>query len=208
MTGHKTYSIFGAGAAGLYTAWRLLQGTPRTQAGQKKQLAHGDVLELFDWGNYNFTGEDPQLREPGARVCTWHYQDDPDNSYVEVGGMRYRRWATGWSRPSSRAWASARTRFRSTSRIIHSSTCVRRTSISTIFRRIGLHHTTQAGTPPPGRRTTPLAFSRTSLRRRRRARSRANSGTTSSRTVASRWTRPRPRCSRRATACATSRTGI
>ena len=88
----KTYSIFGAGAAGLYTAWRLLDGEPRSKAGRKKQLARGDVLELFDWGNYDFTGENPELREPGARVCTWHYKDDPENSYLEVGGMRYSRW--------------------------------------------------------------------------------------------------------------------
>lgn len=43
----KTYSIFGAGAAGLYTAWRLLQGKA-TKAGQSKQLRKGDVLELYD----------------------------------------------------------------------------------------------------------------------------------------------------------------
>jgi len=88
----KTYSIFGAGAAGLYTAWRLLGGETRSEAGRKKQLARGDVLELFDWGNYDFTGENPELREPGARVCTWHYKDDPENAYLEVGGMRYSRW--------------------------------------------------------------------------------------------------------------------
>ena len=28
----KTYSIFGAGAVGLYTAWRLLDGKPQTKA--------------------------------------------------------------------------------------------------------------------------------------------------------------------------------
>ncbi|HBL26492.1 MAG TPA: hypothetical protein DD490_06630, partial [Acidobacteria bacterium] len=90
----KTYSIFGAGAAGLYTAWRLLNGETRSEAGRKKQLTRGDVLELFEWGNYDFTGENPELREPGARVCTWHYKDDPENAYLEVGGMRYSRWDT------------------------------------------------------------------------------------------------------------------
>jgi hypothetical protein len=50
------------------------------------------VLELYDWGNYDFTGQDRKIREAGARVCTWHYKDDPGNSYLEVGGMRYARW--------------------------------------------------------------------------------------------------------------------
>jgi hypothetical protein len=93
-TKQKTYSIFGAGAAGLYTAWRLLNGETRTESGRKRQLVRGDVLELFDWGNYDFTGEQPAIREAGARVCTWHYKNDPDNSYLEVGGMRYSRWDT------------------------------------------------------------------------------------------------------------------
>jgi len=91
-TDKKTYSIFGAGAAGLYTAWRLLDGDTRSETGRKKQLVRGDVLELFDWGNYDFTGEQPDIREAGARVCTWHYKNDPNNSYLEVGGMRYSRW--------------------------------------------------------------------------------------------------------------------
>jgi hypothetical protein len=89
---HKTYSIFGAGASGLYTAWRLLNGKPRSEAGRKKQLQAGDVLELYDWGNYDFTGKDRKVREAGARVCTWHYKNEPGNSYLEVGGMRYARW--------------------------------------------------------------------------------------------------------------------
>jgi hypothetical protein len=89
---HKSYSIFGAGASGLYTAWRLLNGEPRSEAGRKKQLQAGDVLSLYDWGNYDFTGQDRKVREAGARVCTWHYKDDPGSSYLEVGGMRYARW--------------------------------------------------------------------------------------------------------------------
>lgn len=88
----KTYSIFGAGAAGLYTAWRLLNGTPRGPAGKQKQLAAGDTLELYDWGTYNFSSATPGTRAPGARVCTWHYQNDPSKSYLEVGGMRYSLW--------------------------------------------------------------------------------------------------------------------
>ena len=65
-TDKKTYSIFGTGAAGLYTAWRLLNGDTRTESGRKKQLVRGDELELFDWGNYDFTGEEPKIRESGA----------------------------------------------------------------------------------------------------------------------------------------------
>ena len=91
---NKTYSIFGAGAAGLYTAWRLLNGNTHSETGREKQLVRGDVLELFDWGNYDFTGNQPDIREAGGRVCTWHYKNDPNNSYLEVGAMRYSRWDT------------------------------------------------------------------------------------------------------------------
>ena len=88
----KTYSIFGAGAAGLYTAWRLLNGTVADKAFKSKQLGKGDVLELYDWGKYDFSKQHPGTREPGARVCTWHYQNDKTKSYVELGGMRYSEW--------------------------------------------------------------------------------------------------------------------
>ena len=88
----KTYSIFGAGAAGLYTAWRLLDGKPRGAKGKARQLGKGDVLELYDWGRYDFSKAHPGTREPGARVCTWHYQNDATQSYVELGGMRYSAW--------------------------------------------------------------------------------------------------------------------
>ncbi|MBC3919325.1 hypothetical protein H8L32_17680 [Undibacterium sp. CY18W] len=88
---NKTYSIFGAGAAGLYTAWRLLSGQTREHE-HHKLLLKGDKLELFDWGKYDFSKEDHGSRAPGARVCTWHYQDDPGKSYVELGGMRYSEW--------------------------------------------------------------------------------------------------------------------
>lgn len=90
---NKTYSIFGAGAAGLYTAWRLLGGG--NSDGQKhnpKALNSGDTLELYDWGKYAFNKEHPGTRAAGARVCTWHYQDDMNASYLEVGGMRYSEW--------------------------------------------------------------------------------------------------------------------
>jgi len=87
----KTYSIFGAGAAGLYTAWRLLEGKPAGADGSKLPAA-GDVLELYDWGRYDFSKQHSGTRSAGARICTWFYKDDPDNSYLELGGMRYSHW--------------------------------------------------------------------------------------------------------------------
>jgi hypothetical protein len=87
----KTYSIFGAGAAGLYTAWRLLDGNSKHQE-NKKMLVKGDILELYDWGQYDFSKKNSGTRAPGARVCTWHYKDNKDNSYLELGGMRYSYW--------------------------------------------------------------------------------------------------------------------
>jgi hypothetical protein len=87
----KTYSIFGAGGSGLYTAWRLLSGTT-DEKNKDKQLAEGDVLELYDWGKYDFLGNGKETRPAGARVCTWHYKDDKSNSYLELGGMRYSEW--------------------------------------------------------------------------------------------------------------------
>jgi hypothetical protein len=88
----KTYSIFGAGAAGLYTAWRLLNGEAKSSKGTSKMLKAGDILELFDWGKYDFSKKEPGTREAGARICTWHYNNDPKKSYVELGGMRYAEW--------------------------------------------------------------------------------------------------------------------
>ncbi|HEY5029638.1 MAG TPA: hypothetical protein VIK39_14605 [Candidatus Angelobacter sp.] len=88
----KTYSIFGAGAAGLYTAWRLLNGKAKSERGKAMQLGKGDTLELFDWGKYDFSKKHPGTRAAGARVCTWHYQNDKTKSYVELGGMRYSKW--------------------------------------------------------------------------------------------------------------------
>lgn len=90
---NKTYSIFGAGAAGLYTAWRLLNGKLKNEKFKHKQLAKGDVLELYDWGKYDFSKEySSGSRVPGARVCTWHYKNNNENSYLELGGMRYSAW--------------------------------------------------------------------------------------------------------------------
>lgn len=88
----KTYSIFGAGAAGLYTGWRLLDGKSSSKKDQAKQLSKGDTLELYDWGKYDFSKEETGTRAAGARVCTWHYQNDKQKSYLELGGMRYSDW--------------------------------------------------------------------------------------------------------------------
>jgi len=88
---NKTYSIFGAGAAGLYAAWRLLSGEAKAKA-KDKLLKRGDTLELFDWGDYTFSKKEKGTREAGARVCTWHYKDDVNASYLELGGMRYSFW--------------------------------------------------------------------------------------------------------------------
>lgn len=97
---NKKYSIFGAGAAGLYTAWRLLNGEPGTgsngesidESKTSKQLVSGDILELYDWGQYNFSKREQGSRAAGGRVCTWHYQDDKHKSFLELGGMRYSYW--------------------------------------------------------------------------------------------------------------------
>ena len=88
----KKYSIFGAGAAGLYTAWRLLDGKLKNPKFKNKQLKEGDVLELYDWGKYDFSKKHSGTRTPGARICTWFYDNDKNNSYVELGGMRYSYW--------------------------------------------------------------------------------------------------------------------
>jgi len=55
-------------------------------------LSKGDILELYDWGKYDFSKENPGTRAAGARVCTWHYKNDKKNSYLELGGMRYSDW--------------------------------------------------------------------------------------------------------------------
>ncbi|MGZ4056515.1 MAG: hypothetical protein ACXVPU_08095 [Bacteroidia bacterium] len=88
----KTYSIFGAGAAGLYTAWRLLNGESKNEKGKARMLAKGDTLELYDWGKYDFSKKHSGTRAAGARICTWHYKNEKSNSYLELGGMRYAEW--------------------------------------------------------------------------------------------------------------------
>jgi len=78
-----TYSIFGAGPAGIYVAWRLASSG---------QLTSGDSIDLYEWGNYSLTPGDGGTRRPAGRICSHHYQGDPSSSYVEVGGMRFLQW--------------------------------------------------------------------------------------------------------------------
>ena len=78
-----TYKIFGAGPGGLYTAWRLASSG---------RLGAGDSIELVEWGEYRFPGHDG-TRAPAGRICTYHHKDDPDQSYIELGGMRFIDWA-------------------------------------------------------------------------------------------------------------------
>ncbi|NVJ99516.1 MAG: hypothetical protein HWE25_15290 [Alphaproteobacteria bacterium] len=77
------YTIFGAGPSGLYTAWRLVTSGKLTSA---------DTLELLEWGDYDFDGPGSGTRAPAGRICTYHYQRDEGQSYIEVGGMRYLEW--------------------------------------------------------------------------------------------------------------------
>ncbi len=70
------YVIVGAGAAGLYTAYRLLsEGT----------LQADDTVQLFEWST-----------RPGGRIYTFTFPDSvypsgqvPNGLYGEVGGMRF-----------------------------------------------------------------------------------------------------------------------
>ncbi|HWW25463.1 MAG TPA: hypothetical protein VNZ85_06155 [Caulobacter sp.] len=78
-----TYTIFGAGPAGLYTAWRLVTGG--------KAVA-GDTVELIEWGDYAFDGPGSGSRLPAGRIVTHFCDDDPTQSYVEAGGMRFIEW--------------------------------------------------------------------------------------------------------------------
>lgn len=77
-----TSTIFGAGPAGLYTAWRLAtSGT----------LGEGDAIELVEWGDYAFE-EGSGSRRPAGRICSHHVGGDVANSYIEIGGMRFIEW--------------------------------------------------------------------------------------------------------------------
>ena len=77
----KIYSVFGAGPGGLYTIWNLLESD---------KLKSGDVINLYEWGNYQFNDEGDRM--PAGRICTYYYNNDPNNSYIEIGGMRFIEW--------------------------------------------------------------------------------------------------------------------
>ena len=76
-----TYSIFGAGPSGLYTAWRLVT------SGKAKA---GDTVALYDWGHYDFGSGG--TRAPSGRICTYFYRNDTSQSHIEAGGMRFIMW--------------------------------------------------------------------------------------------------------------------
>jgi hypothetical protein len=65
------YVIVGAGASGLYTAYRLLTDG---------KLQEGDTVQLYEWS-----------QRPGGRIYTYTFPDyiATDGLYVEVGGMRF-----------------------------------------------------------------------------------------------------------------------
>jgi hypothetical protein len=79
----STYKIFGAGPGGLYIAWRLAAGGTLTAA---------DSIELVEWGDYDFDGPNSGMRAPAGRICSYHYNKDPNQSYIELGGMRFVQW--------------------------------------------------------------------------------------------------------------------
>ncbi|MEX2586997.1 MAG: hypothetical protein WD602_03255 [Actinomycetota bacterium] len=78
-----TYKIFGGGPGGLFTAWRLATGGT---------LEAGDSIEVFEWGDFDFEGPGSGTRPPAGRICSYHHHNDPNQSYVEVGGMRFVEW--------------------------------------------------------------------------------------------------------------------
>lgn len=65
------YVIVGAGASGLYTAYRLLTGGT---------LQVGDTVQLYEWSE-----------RPGGRIYTYTFPDDVGGGglYAEFGGMRF-----------------------------------------------------------------------------------------------------------------------
>jgi len=77
------YTIFGAGPAGLYTAWRLVSGG---------KAGRGDSIELIEWGKYAFDDDDGGTRLPAGRIATHHYDQKAENPYIEIGGMRFLEW--------------------------------------------------------------------------------------------------------------------
>jgi len=66
-----SYVIAGAGAAGLYTAYRLLSSDV---------LKNGDTVQLIEWSDSHV----------GGRINTYNFKGgDANGQYVEAGGMRF-----------------------------------------------------------------------------------------------------------------------
>jgi hypothetical protein len=78
----KKYCIFGAGPSGLYTAWRLINSG---------KLSSDDTLQIYEWGDYDFS-DTGKGRKPAGRICSHFYQNNKENSYIEIGGMRFLEW--------------------------------------------------------------------------------------------------------------------
>lgn len=76
-----TYTIFGAGPSGLYTLWRLLNSG---------KAQPGDRIQVYEWGHYDFGSGG--TRAPAGRICTYFYRNDPTQSHIEAGGMRFILW--------------------------------------------------------------------------------------------------------------------
>lgn len=77
------YTIFGGGPSGLYSAWRLMQSG---------KLTPSDSLEIVEWGDYDYDADGQGTRLPAGRICSYHYQNNIEQSYIEVGGMRFIEW--------------------------------------------------------------------------------------------------------------------
>ena len=64
---------------------------PAEKGDQGKQLAKGDVLELYDWGKYDFSKANPGTRPAGARVCTLALQERQEKFLHRIGWHALRR---------------------------------------------------------------------------------------------------------------------
>lgn len=77
------YTIFGGGPGGLYTAWRLISSG---------SLQADDMVEIIEWGDYDYEGNGEGDRTPAGRISSYHYDKNPAQSYIEIGGMRFIQW--------------------------------------------------------------------------------------------------------------------
>ncbi|CAI2361401.1 unnamed protein product [Moneuplotes crassus] len=99
----KTYSIFGAGASGLWTALRLSEGAAAAAGNAAHLPKPGDTIDIYDPTRYAFSEALEQEyrkgdRVPGGRINTYFYgqkgdnanwADYKNNTHAEMGGMRY-----------------------------------------------------------------------------------------------------------------------